>query len=184
MPALAVSEYGMDPYRLRILVAPALVSLFLMLSLCAFVAQTPRSVGVHFPMTRVRTISFSDCYDDRDIFVKMKKDGSIWINETQQQPGKLGPKIAEIMQSGRSQRVVYVLTDPEVPYGDFASSFNAISISATDLHVGVITPQLDGELRQCPLGSVCGLDWPDHGYLYSCVAFNIPPVYGLHSPVR
>ncbi|MGP8176142.1 MAG: ExbD/TolR family protein [Terracidiphilus sp.] len=167
-----------------------LASLFLVLSLCAFVVQRPASAGMHFPITRVRVVSFHDsfhegyCYDDRDIFVRIKKDGSTWINETQEQPSEVAPLIAQIMEPRAYKPPVYVLTDPEVSYGRFASLFKQISASSSDLHVGVITPQLDRELRQCPLGSICGLDWLDHRPSYSCIEFNVPPVRILRSPVH
>ena len=57
---LPVSEYGMDPFRLRSLIAPAMASLFLMLSLCAFVLQRPDSVGMHVPITKVRVHSYEE----------------------------------------------------------------------------------------------------------------------------
>jgi biopolymer transport protein ExbD len=161
-----------------------MASLFLVLSLCALVVQRPASVGMHFPITRVRRVSLHDCYDDRDIFVRIKKDGSTWINETQEQPSDVAPLIAQIMESRAYEPPVYVLTDPEVSYGRFASLFQQISASSSDLHVGAITPQLDRELRQCPLGSICGLDWSDHRPSYSCLAFNFPPVRILRSPVH
>ena len=170
--------------RLCALLAPALVCLFLVLSVFTLAVQTTASTGVYLPITRVRTISFNDCFDDRDIFVRLKKDGSTWINETLERPGKLGPTIAEIMQAGRTQRVVYVLTDPDVSFERFLSSYNEISTSASDLHVGVITTDIDRELRKCPPGSICGLDWPDHGYLHSCLVYEIQPIYILKSPAR
>jgi len=171
----------MNLNSLRVLLAAPFASLFLVLSLCAFVVQRPVSMGVHFPMTRVRAISFNDCYDDRDIVVRIKGDGSTWINETPIRPEMLGPTMKIIMQN-RSERDTYVLTEPDVPYQRFVSAFDEISASASDLHVGVITPGLDRELQQCPPGSVCGLDWPDHGYKHSCLEFPILPVHVLTGP--
>jgi biopolymer transport protein ExbD len=147
-----------------------------MLSLCAFVVQRPASVGIHIPVTRVRTIPFSDCFDDRDIFVQIHKDRSTWINQTRENPGKLGPVLSEIFQNRNEQRVVYVLPDPDVSFGEFADVYNKVALSTRDLHVGLITSQLKAQLDQCPLGSTCGFEWPDHGYTHSCLYFNIPPV--------
>lgn len=67
------------------------------------------------------------------------------------------------MENRTEQKVVYVLPDRELWYGRFTDLYNEISNSTSDLYVGVITPQLDRELRQCPQGAVCGLDWPNHG---------------------
>jgi biopolymer transport protein ExbD len=166
----------MDPFRLRSLIAPAMASLFLVLSLCAFVVQRPPSVGIHIPMTRVRAVPFSDCFDDRDVFVRIDKDGSTWINQTRENPGKLGPVLAEIFQNRNEQRVVYVLPDPDVSFGEFADIYDKVASSTQDLHVGLITSQLTAQLEQCPLGSTCGFEWPDQRYSHSCLYFNIPPV--------
>jgi biopolymer transport protein ExbD len=174
----------MDINRLRALVAAPLASLFLILVLCTFGTNRPAPVGIHIPITRVQTISEDKCFDDRDVFVRILKNGSIWINETRLNPNELGPEIAEIMRNRNEQRVVYILPGPDISYGDFANVYNKVASSTKELHVGLITRQLKSQLEKCPLESICGLDWPDHGYLHSCINYNIPPVLIPRSAVR
>lgn len=88
------------------------------------------------------------------------------------------------MENRTEQKVVYVLPDRELWYGRFTDLYIEISNSTSHLHVGVITPQLDRELRQSPQGAFCGLDWPKPWVAHSCVWFNITPVGILDSPVR
>ncbi|MGA2890871.1 MAG: hypothetical protein ABSE51_22850 [Terracidiphilus sp.] len=175
----------MDLNHLGSLLAAPMASLFLVLSLCAFMLQGPRtvsgSVGMHVPTTRVRTIPLNDCFDGRDIFVKIHNDGNTTINETRKRPDELGQMIAEIMQN-RDQRVVYMLPDPDISFGEFADIYSRVASSTPDVHVGLITRQINKELRQCPEGSVCGLDWPDHGYANSCIFTPRPASMINHSP--
>jgi len=173
---LPVSEYGMDPFRLRSLIAPAMASLFLMLSLCAFVVQRPDSVGMHVPITKVRVHSYKDCdfLSDREIVIRLRKDGSTWINETRESPDKLRSVLAEIYDN-REEKVIYMLPDPDVSFQEFADIYNKAASSTSDLHIVLSTHRLDKELDQCPQGSSCGLEWPDNTY-EPCVWSNIRPV--------
>jgi biopolymer transport protein ExbD len=167
----------MDPFCLRALLAPALASLFMVLSVFALVAvQSPVSAGIHIPITTVRTVPFSECdfVSDRSIVVQLRKDGSTWINETPESSEKLGPTLTEIYEN-RQEKVVFVFSDPDVSFGEFASFYNTVDSSTSDLHIVLITRVLDKELRQCPPGSYCELDRHGHTYV-PCVWANIPLV--------
>jgi len=76
----------MDPFRLRVLIAPAMASLFRMLSLGAFMVQRPEPVGMHLLLPQVRMIPFENCEDARALIVFIQKDGIIRINEMQVRP--------------------------------------------------------------------------------------------------
>src|ERR1035438_3963718 len=166
----------MDPFCLRALVAPALASLFLIMSLLELGVLTPASVGLYIPVTTVRTVPFSECdfVSDRSIVVQLRKDGSIWINETPESSEKLGLTLAEIYEY-RAEKVIYMISDPDVPFGEFAKFYNTVNSSTSDLHIVWITRMLDKELRQCPPGSYCELDWHGHTYV-PCAWVNISPV--------
>jgi biopolymer transport protein ExbD len=166
----------MDPFYLRGLLAPVLASLFLVLSLCPFVVLTPVSTGMHLPMLKVRTVPFKDCdfVSDRSIVVRLRKDGSTWINETPESSEKLGPTLTEIYEN-RVEKVIIMFSDPDVPFGEFASFYNTVASSTTGLHIVLVTRMLDEELQQCPPENYCELDW--HGKTYvPCVWTSIPPV--------
>lgn len=162
----------MDLYRLRALVTAPMASLFLVLSLCAFVMHRPVSVGMYVPMARVRTVPFDDCQGvDRSIVVLLHKDGSTWLNETQMRPDGLRSELAEIYDN-RKYKLIYMFSDPDVSFGEFANFYNNVASSTRDLRIGLRTRQLETQLQQCPPGSSCGLDWPDHTYT-PCVGRRI-----------
>ncbi|HEY1211138.1 MAG TPA: biopolymer transporter ExbD, partial [Terracidiphilus sp.] len=153
----------MDPFRFRALIAPAMASLFLVLSLCAFVVQRQEPVGMNIPILKVWVHPYKDCdfLSDRSIVVQLHKNGSIWINETRVSPDELSSRLAKIFES-REERIVYMHPDPDASFRDFADIYNKASTSISGLHVVLSTRQLDNELQQCPQGSSCGLEWPDH----------------------
>jgi biopolymer transport protein ExbD len=104
----------MDPFRLRSLIAPAMASLFLMLSLCAFMVQRPASVGFRIPMVRLHhdPLEPYDC-DGRTEFLRLTKDGKTWINETEIPADQVRQRVATLMED-RAERVVYVVVDSEL----------------------------------------------------------------------
>ncbi|MGB9408892.1 MAG: hypothetical protein WCA89_15250 [Terracidiphilus sp.] len=174
----------MDLNRLRALLAVPMASLFLVLVLCVFGVQRPPSVGIHLPMTKVQPITSNSCFDERDIVIIINKDGSTKINETPVQPEKLDSIISKIFQYRHEGRVVYVIPDPDVSFREFADIYNKIASSTDNLHIGLMTRQLKTQLEQCPEGSICGFEWPDHGYTHSCLYFNSRPVPIPHHPLR
>ena len=177
----SVSNDGMDLNRLRLIVAPALASLFLILSLCAFVVQRPASEGMLLPMLKVRPVPFKDCdfVSDRSIIAQLHKDGGTWINETRENPDKFGPTLTEIYGT-REEREIYVFSEPDVSFGEFANFFNTVASSTSDLHIGLQTRQLQAQIHECPPGSYCELAWHDRTYI-PCVWANIPVYIPRHS---
>jgi hypothetical protein len=129
---------------------------------------------MYIPMTKVRVHSYKDCdfLSDRSIIVQLRKDGSTWINETKEDPGKLRSVLAEIYEY-RNDKFVYLISDPEVSFGEFANFYNNVASSTDNLHIGLRTREIDREFMQCPQGSICALDWPDHEFSDPCVYSNI-----------
>jgi len=140
----SVSNDGMDFNRLRLIVAPALASLFLILSLCAFVVQRPVSAGFRVPMVRIHHDPQEpyDC-DGRPEFLRLTKDGRTWVNEAEIPGGQLASTVASLMEN-RAERVVYVMVDSELSYGQFAGFLGKIAAATSDLHVVVVS----GEVRR------------------------------------
>jgi biopolymer transport protein ExbD len=171
----------MDPLRLRALIAPAMASLFLVLSLCAFVVQRPEPVGMHLPLPQMRAVPHKVCdfLSDRSVVVQLHKNGKIWINETQVNYEKLGPILTEIYEN-RAEKFIYIISDYDVSYSEFANLYSTIVSSTNDLHIVLRTRQFDKEVLQCTQGSDCGLFWPGHGFSGVCLYSLIPPVNVPH----
>jgi biopolymer transport protein ExbD len=173
----------MDLNRLRSLLAAPLAALFLVLVLCVFPVQRSPSVGIRIPLLRVRTVAFKECdfLSDRSVVVRLHKDGSTWINETQESHEKLGIVLAEIYDN-REEKIIYMLPDPDVSFGDFAEIYSKVGSSTKDLRIMLSTRQLDKEIQQCPPGRYCELDWQGSTYI-PCVRANVPVYLPLHTPL-
>jgi biopolymer transport protein ExbD len=163
----------MDPSRLRALIAPAMASLFLVLSLCAFVAQRPPSVGMRLQMPRVqRHADWRECEDDMPIFVIIHKNGDVFIRQTQENPSDLVLTIANIMANRESERAVYVIPDSDVPFSLVAGIYDKIASSATTLdapfHVFLVTERIKRYAESYDvhemLWGICDFEWPENGY--------------------
>jgi biopolymer transport protein ExbD len=130
--------------RLRTLLAPALASLFLILVLCAIGAHRPASVGFRIPIILIHhhPQEPTDC-EGRAVFLRLTKDGRTWINDTELPESQLASEVAEVMEN-RAERVVYVVVDSELPYGQFAQFLDKIAGATTDLHLVVVS----GEIRR------------------------------------
>jgi len=182
-----VSNYGMYLDRLRSLLAPALASLFLVLCLCALVEQRPAATGIHVPMTRVREIPIENCFNglsDRDIIFIIKNDGTTWINETRLNPAEIRERLSKIYQN-RNERILYLLVDPTVSYGEFVDVYGQAASSVADLHIGLLTRQVRSQIDLCPSGSGCTIEWPNEpGNIYCKNFFPFVPVRALRSPAR
>jgi biopolymer transport protein ExbD len=156
--------------QIRLLVTPALASLFLILLVCAIVDRHPASVGLALPILRVRAIPIKDCFDglsDRDVVIQIRGDGSTWINETKLSPDVLGKELNEIYEY-RQERFVYMIVDPEVPYGEFAEIYDKAASSTPGLHIGLLTRQFRNQMEQCPVGSGCTEVWPHEPFNNYC----------------
>jgi hypothetical protein len=90
----------MDPFRLRSLIAPAMASLFLMLSLCAFMVRRPASTGIQIPMIRLPEQSRNDCSDpNRIVYFRLAQDGTVWLSSTEIPTDRLTMIVEEVMEN-------------------------------------------------------------------------------------
>jgi biopolymer transport protein ExbD len=176
----------MDMDRLATPLLASLVGVLLILSLCAVVIERSVSTGMVLPMPRVGALPFSECdyVSDRDIVVLIKRDGSTQINETPVPMGELKARLTQIYEN-RLERIIYINSDPEVPYGAFANAYDLVASSTENLHIGLLTPQLMDAPAQCLPAPVCGLFWPGKPSFHTCIWAPIPPIsIPLHSPLK
>ena len=87
-----------------------------------------------------------------------------------------------LIYESRAEREIYLLPNPDVSFGEFANFYNTVASSTSDLHIGLITRQLQAQMQKSPPGSYQNLDW--HGQTYiPCAWILVRPVY-IPRPVR
>jgi len=95
-------------------------------------------------MVRIhRTYQNEFSCDGRFEFIRLTKDGKTWINEAEIPVNQVRQRVAALMED-RAERVVYVVVDSELSYGQFAEFLGKIVGATDDLHVIVIS----GEIRR------------------------------------
>lgn len=149
----------MDLNRLRMVMAPAMASLFLILNLCAFVVNAPNSVGIRMPIVRVHHRTDLYSCDGRFEFILLLADGRTKINGDEIPLGQLGPRIADLMQN-RAERVVYVIPDSGIAYSRFVETLSTLYAATDDMHIAVLSGGLRETYTQEQLDP-CDLIWPD-----------------------
>ena len=159
----------MDPSRLRLWLAAPMASLFLVLSLCAFVVQRPYSSGILVPMMRERTAPVYWC-DFHGFTIRMLPDGQVLAVDTEIPPDRLVPLIAEVMEY-RSDRTVYVIADQGVSYGRVAGLLDKISHADPKIQIALVARQAQVEMtfaranypHGLRLADNCRFEWPRRG---------------------
>jgi len=141
------------------LLAAPMASLFLILLVFGLIDWRPASVGFRVPMIRLHhdPNEPSDC-GGRAEFVRLTKDGRTWINSEEIPAGQVQAAVAAQM-ANRAERVVYVVADSELSYGQFASFLDRVSGATSDLHVVLVS----GEIRRAfeKNYDVCDFRYPD-----------------------
>jgi biopolymer transport protein ExbD len=145
-PLVSVSKKDFN--RLYAIVAAPLTCIFLIPVLLTFAVQKQASVGFRIPMIRLHHDSHepTDC-GGRSEFVRLSKDGRTWINEAEVPSGKLAPTISGLMEN-RAERVVYVIVDSDLSYGQFAEFLGKVKGSTSDLHVVVVSGAILREFEE------------------------------------
>ena len=136
-----MSNYGMGHDYLRGLVAPGLASLFLLLGLCAFVVQTPVSVGIRVPIMRTHHNPDEpfDC-DGRLVVLRLTKNRSTWLNQTEIPDKLLEATVASLMRS-RADRIAYMIVDRDLAFSEFVRFEDRITGATDSMHVVVLSDQ-------------------------------------------
>ena len=150
----------MDLNRLRDLVAAPMACLFVILILCLFAVQRPVSSGILVPMMRTRTEPLRFC-EFNGFTVYLRSDGKIggWArNEEVSREASLS-RIREARENVEDD-TLFVIADPDVSYGDFASLIAYIHRAAPLDRVAVVTSAGQVQGISTPRGSadrpICG----------------------------
>ena len=96
-------------------------------------AQEPRGV----PVLLLRSCTNDEAYergDSRDVWVRLKTGGSVFINEDKTEPRNLLPRIEEIMAS-RMEKVIYLLGDDDIPYQRLAETGADLQTAIPELNI-------------------------------------------------
>ncbi len=152
----------MDLNRLRALLAVPMASLFLVLVLCVFAVQKPGSMGMRIPIIRMPEMPKNDCSDpNRIVYLRLAQDGSVWLNSTQIPLDQLTAIIKVVMEN-RSDRILYVVADPHISYGQFQSLLDKIAAAKLVLHIALLTDQFRAGLEREHGQAYCELEWPEN----------------------
>lgn len=122
-------------------VAP-LASLFLVLSLCAFIFQQRTPMGYRIPAISLDVDHpRSFCGGARTIVVSLNHDGELLLNQDPMTWETITPTVREVMRN-RVYPGLYVLVDNDVPYAQFAALIDKLSASTSRIQIGLLTREL------------------------------------------
>ena len=153
--------------RLRTLLALPLASLFLILLVCVFPVQRTPPVGIRVPMMRVRQTPLANCAFN-GFTVYLRSDGKIAggkredvvLRET------MLSRIKEARDNIQDD-TIFVITDPDVSYGQFAELIADIHNVAPPDHIAVVTHEGQITMFYYPNGKPvevladrCRFEWP------------------------
>ena len=157
----------MDLNRLRELVAAPMACLFVILVLCLFAVQKPVSTGILVPMMRKRADPLGNC-EFNGFTVHLRQGGSVSV-------GDLNREIPREMMFARIREAqgdvwddtIFVIADPDVSYGDFASLLADIHQTVPSVHIAVVTRAgqvqaflMPGKVPLGPWADRCQFEWP------------------------
>ena len=100
-------------------------------------------MGFRIPMIRIHHNPQEISCDGRFEFLRLTKDGRTWINEAEIPVEQLRQRIATLMED-RAERVVYVIVDSDLSYGQFTAFLDRVEGATDGLHVVVFS----GEIRR------------------------------------
>jgi biopolymer transport protein ExbD len=170
----------MNLLRLRELLAAPVAGLLLVLILCVLVERRPQpAVGLRVPMMKLKQHSPGYvCEDDIPIVLRLTADGRMWFNQTEVAPEHLESLVAKVVEF-RQERVVYVMADPSVLYGQFAEFLAIVNSSEPGLHVVLLTDKFRERVWGPPVVRVhvlnnpqeyvppCDLEWSENGFVFA-----------------
>lgn len=132
----------MDLSRFRLLLAPAFAALFMLLSLCIFLVQSPPSMGFRVPLLRLRHQVHPTCDGDWE-FVELLDDGTTRINGNQIRQENLALHVSNNMAT-KAERLIYVVPSSGIPYSRLLETMSTLKQAVPDMHIDVL---LSGEVR-------------------------------------
>jgi hypothetical protein len=156
----------MSPGKLGELLAAPIVCLFLIPILCELAIQRPVSWGIAIPMMRVRAEPLTNC-EFNGFTIYLRSDGKIGGGERDSEVSE--PVILSRIVEARDDiqgDTIFVITDPEVPYGQFVDFIAKIHEVAPADHIAVVTRAGQFEAFVGPSGTRevwadrCRFEWP------------------------
>jgi biopolymer transport protein ExbD len=111
-------------------------------------------------MIRLPDQSRNDCSDpNRIVYFRLAQDGTVWLSSTEIPTDRLTMIVEEVMEN-RGDRILYVVADPHVSYGQFVGFLDKIAAAKMVLHVALLTDQLRAGLEEDRGRAFCELEWP------------------------
>lgn len=157
----------MDVERFRTLFVVPLASLFLILLVCVFVVQRPSAIGIRIPMMRVRSAPLTNC-EFNGFTVYLRSDGKV-AGGNRDDVVSMETMLSRITEAADNIQddTIFVITDPDVSYGEFAKLIGEIHKVAPADHIGVVTREaqitmfdhLSGKHLRT-LADRCRFEWP------------------------
>ena len=94
-----------------------MVDVMLVLLVIFMITAPLLTVGVPVDLPKTKAAAMNN--DDKPLVVSVKKDGSIYLQETEIDMDSLGPRLAAII-ANKPDTIVYVRADKDINYGIFA----------------------------------------------------------------
>jgi biopolymer transport protein ExbD len=160
-------EIHMNPNRLLELMAVPMACLFLILILCVFAIERPVSTGILIPMMHTRPEPLSNC-EFNGFTVYLRSDGKFAGGERDDVITRdvLLSQIRKAKDNIQDD-TIFVISDPEVPYGDVVNLIADIRNTTPPDHIAVVTRAGQVEGIEMPGGSSpdihadrCQFAWP------------------------
>jgi biopolymer transport protein ExbD len=137
--------------------------IFLILILCVFAVQRPTSIGIMIPMMRSRAKPLEFC-EFNGFTVYLNSDGKVAGGSRNDEVSRkvLLSRIREARDNIQDD-TIFVIADPDVPYGEFAALIQEIHNSAPPDHIAVVPREARIE-PQFVSGEIwadrCRFEWP------------------------
>jgi biopolymer transport protein TolR len=116
-----------------------MVDVMLVLLVIFMVTAPLLTVGVPVELPKTKAAAMTN--PDEPLVVSVKKDGTIFLNETSIQLEQLGPRLAAIVGAKQDQ-TIYVRADTDTNYGAFAQVLAELQAGGFS-KVGLITDSKD-----------------------------------------
>ena len=146
--------------------AAPMVCLFAILILCFFIVQRPASTGIRIPMMRTRAQPLSNC-EFNGFTVYLRSDGNIGGGDRDSEVSQytILSRIKEARDNIQDD-TIFVIADPDVPYGQFVDLIAKIHDVAPADHIAAVTRTGQAEAFAGPSGAReiwadrCQFEWP------------------------
>ncbi len=157
---------GMDIKNMGMLIAAPMACIFLILTLCAVVVESPHSTGIAVPMMRSRAAPLSNC-ELNGFTVYLRSDGKIGGGDREQTVSR--KVLLSRVQDARDEiqdDTIFVIADPDVAYGQFVDLIADIHNAAPADHIAAVTRAGQVDATLIPSGAHeiwadrCRFEWP------------------------